>query len=158
MKRILPFIMILLAFAACGNSKKAGNSTEDFSDIVIIYAETPCYGECPVYNMVLDGSKMLATFKGESHTPKIGTYTKSISATEFAGFIEALEKANFNAYNDEYMGNVPDFPIREITVTKKGKTKKVRNRSEAPASLGELEKVFKAFANSDNWTKETVKD
>lgn len=145
--------VLLLLLAPCNSEQKLSSTTDDFSKTTIIYAETPCFGECPIFNMTLDGAAMLATYKGEANTSKIGTYTKSISNTEFSRFMEALDKANFNKLDDEYMGRVPDFPIREITVTTNGKTKKVRNRSEAPPELGELEQVFKTFANTDGWNK-----
>lgn len=145
--------VLLLLLAPCNSEQKLSSTTDDFSKTIIIYAETPCFGECPIFNMTLDGATMLATYKGEANTSKIGTYTKSISNTEFSRFMEALDKANFNKLDNEYMGRVPDFPIREITVTTNGKTKKVRNRSEAPPELGELEQVFKTFANTDGWNK-----
>ena len=150
--------LLLLVFACNSEQKLSSSATDDFSKTVIIYAETPCFGECPIFSMTLDGAKMLATFKGEANTPKIGVFTKPISNTEFARFIDALDKARFNKLDEEYMGRVPDFPIREITVMRNGKTKKVRNRSEAPPELGELEQVFKTFANTDGWNKSETKD
>jgi hypothetical protein len=156
MKLILSSILLLL-LAPCNSEQKLSSTTEDYSKTTIVYAETPCFGECPVFSMRLDGATMTATYKGEANTSKIGTYTKPISNTEFSRFMEALEKARFNKLDNEYMGRVPDFPIKEITVTTDGKTKKVRDRSEAPPELGELEQVFKNFANTDDWTKVEAK-
>ncbi|HSH64387.1 MAG TPA: DUF6438 domain-containing protein [Bacteroidia bacterium] len=154
MKLFISSILFLL-LAPCNSQQKLANS-EDYSKTTIVYAETPCFGECPIFNMTLDGASMVATFKGEANTPKIGTFTKTISTSEFARFMEALDKAKFYQLNNEYMGRVPDFPIREITVIRNGKTKKVRDRSEAPPELGELEQVFKTFANTDGWNKTEI--
>lgn len=156
MKFLISSVLLLL-LAPCNSEQKLSSTSEDYSKTVIVYAETPCFGECPIFSMTLDGAKMLATYKGEANIPKIGTYTKSISNTEFAKFMDALEKARFNKLDNEYMGRVPDFPIKEITVTTDGKIKKVRDRSEAPPELGELEEVFKNFANTDDWTKGETK-
>lgn len=150
--------ILLLILTPCNSEQKLAGMSDDYSKVLIIYAETPCFGECPIFSMELNGATMLATFKGEAHTPKIGTYTKPISNTEFARFLEALDKAEFGKLDNEYMGRVPDFPIREITVTKNGKTKKVRDRSEAPPALGELEQVFRTFANTEGWTKQETKN
>lgn len=157
MKLFISSIFLLL-LAPCNSTQKLAGNGDDYSKVVIIYAETPCFGECPVFSMELNGASMVATYKGEANTSKIGTYTKPISDTEFSRFMEAFEKANFSKLNDEYMGRVPDFPIKEITLTKNGRTKKVRDRSEAPPELGELEQVFKNFANTDGWTKQEAKD
>jgi hypothetical protein len=155
MKLFISSILLLL-LAPCNSEQKiSSNSTsQNYNTITIIYAETPCYGNCPIYVMTLDGKTMIATFKGEANTEKIGTYTKTITNEEFAKFMGAFEKANFDKLAAEYMGNVPDFPIRETTLTKDGKTKKVRNRSEGPKEMDELEKVFKDYAISEGWKKQ----
>lgn len=144
---------LLLMLTACNSSQKLSGTTDDFSKTTIVYEETACFGECPIYTLTLDGATMNATFKGKANTPKIGTYTKTISTDEYSKFMEAVEKANFTKLNDEYMGLAPDFPIRIITFTKDGKTKKIKNRSDAPPELGALEQVFKNYANTDGWKK-----
>lgn len=155
--KLLISAALLLILAPCNSEQKLASTSDDYHTILITYAETPCFGECPVFQMELNGATMMATFKGEANTPKIGTFTKAISNTEFSRFMEALDKAEFNKLDNEYLGRIPDFPIREITVTKNGKTKKVRDRSEAPPALGELEGVFKNFANTDGWNKQETK-
>jgi hypothetical protein len=144
---------LFLVLASCNSSQKLSGTTEDYSKTTIVYEETPCFGECPVYTMTLDGATMTATFKGKANTTKIGTYSKAISSDEYSKFMEAIDKANFTKLNNEYMGLAPDFPIRIITLTKDGKTKTVKNRSDAPPELGVLEQVFKHFANTDGWKK-----
>lgn len=154
MKFILSSIFLLF-LAPCNSEQKLSSTTpQDYSNIHIVYAETPCYGNCPIYVMTLDGKTMTATFNGEANTEKIGIYTKTISNEEFAQFMSAFEKANFDKLNNEYMGLVPDFPIRETTLTKDGKTKKVRNRSDGPKEMDVLEKVFKDYAVSAGWKKQ----
>jgi hypothetical protein len=148
---ISSFLFIVLA--SCNSSQKISGTTQDFSKTTIVYEETACFGECPIYIMTLDGATMNAVFKGKANTTKIGTYSKPISIDEYSKFMEALERANFMKLNDEYMGLAPDFPIRIITLTKDGKTKTVKNRSDAPPELGVLEQVFKRFANTDGWKK-----
>jgi hypothetical protein len=148
---ISSFLFLLLT--SCNSSQKLSGTSEDFSKTTIVYEETPCFGECPIYTMTLDGATMNAIFKGKANTTKIGNYSKPISTDEYSKFMEAIEKANFMKLNDEYMGLAPDFPIRIITLTKDGKTKTVKNRSEAPPELGVLEQVFKRFANTDGWKK-----
>jgi hypothetical protein len=144
---------LLLLLASCNSSQKLSGTNEDFSKTTIVYEETPCFGECPIYTMTLDGATLNAVYKGKANTSKIGTYSKTISSDEYSKFMEAIEKANFTKLDNEYMGLAPDFPIRIITLTRDGKTKTVKNRSDAPPELGVLEQVFKRYANTDGWKK-----
>lgn len=155
MKLFLSSIFLLL-LAPCNSEQKLSSTTpaNNYSTTSILFAETPCFGNCPIYIMTVDGKTMTATYKGEANTEKIGTYTKPITTEEFAQLMNAVEKANFNKLDNEYMGNIPDFPIRETTVTVDGKAKKVRNRSQGPQELDEMEKVFRNFALTEGWKKQ----
>lgn len=158
MKFFLSSIFLLL-LAPCNSEQKLSSSTtSNYSNTTIIFEETPCYGNCPIYVMTLDGKTMTATYKGEANTEKIGTYTKPVSSQEFAQFMSEIEKANFNNLENEYLGSIPDFPIRETTITVGGKTKKVRNRSDGPKELDTLENVFRAFAATAGWKKVTAEN
>ena len=95
----------------------------------------------------------MATFIGTANTEKIGTYTKPITSKELDDFVIAFETAQFYALNDEYLGNITDFPTKYITYTNHGKTKKVKDRSGAPQELAALEKTLNNFANSEGWKK-----
>ena len=155
MKLFLSSIFLLL-LAPCNSEQKLSSTTpqNNYSNTTILFAETPCFGNCPIYVMTLDGKSMTATYKGEANTEKIGTYTKAITNEEFAQLMSAVEKANFNKLDNEYMGNIPDFPIRETTLTVDGKSKKVRNRSQGPQELDDMEKVFRNFALTEGWKKQ----
>lgn len=154
MKLFISSIFLLL-LAPCNSEQKLSSSTNsNYGTTNIVFQETPCFGNCPIYVMTLDGKTMTATYKGEANTEKIGTYTKSISNEEFSQFMAAIERANFSKLENEYMGNIPDFPIRETTITKDGKAKKVRNRSQGPKELDDLEKVFRDFALTQGWKKQ----
>lgn len=153
MKLFISYIFLLF-LAPCNGSRTLQNTVgEDYSKVHITYSETPCFGKCPVYSMTLDGSKMMATYTGTENTEKIGDYTRPISTNEFSRFVEALDKAHYKKLEDEYLGLVADFPIRELIITIDGATKKIRNRSGAPPALEELEQVFKRFATGDGWQK-----
>ena len=155
MKLFISSIFLLL-LAPCNSEQKLSSTTttNNYSTTTILFAETPCYGNCPIYVLTLDGKTMTATYKGEANTEKIGTYTKAITNEEFAQFMSAVENANFNKLDNEYLGNIPDFPIRETTLTVDGKAKKVRNRSQGPKELEAKEKVFRDYALTEGWKKQ----
>jgi hypothetical protein len=153
--KLFIYTAIALFFAPCNASKKAASAkTDDYTKTQIVYERTACFGTCPIYTLTIDGATQMATFKGDQHTEKIGTYTKKISKEELKTWVDAFEKAKFNSLNDEYLGMITDFPIKYITYTHNGKTKKIKERSNAPKELTDLEKLLDAYADSGGWTKE----
>lgn len=158
--KIILYAFIAILFGPCNSSKKIAASTNnsDYDKLEIIYQRTVCFGRCPVYTLTINGASQLATYKGEQNTEKLGTYTKKITSEDLKQWVEAFEKANFNSLNDEYLGMITDFPIKYISYSNKGKTKKIKERSGAPKELTDLEKMLDAFAESEGWTKDNKAD
>jgi hypothetical protein len=145
---------LLLLIAPCNSAKKiAQQSLEQNSKVLIVFQTTVCFGRCPVLTLTIDGETKMATFIGKENTEKIGNYTKPITAKELDELVKGFETAQFYSLNEEYLGNITDFPSKYITYTNNGKTKKVRDRSGAPMELTSLEKMLTDFANSDGWKK-----
>lgn len=154
--KLFLYTLIALLFAPCNASKKATASDKvtDYSKLEIVYQRTACFGRCPIYTLSIHGSSKTADFKGDQNTEKIGNYTRKVSDDELKALVDAFENAKFNDLNDEYLGMITDFPIKYITYTNNGKTKKVKERSGAPKELTDLEKTLEAFAESTGWTKD----
>jgi len=149
--KLLLFSFLLLV-APCNSAKQIAQQTAtDNSKVMIIYQTTVCFGRCPVLTLTINGETKMTTFIGTANTEKIGTYTKPITSKELDDFVKAFEAAQFYSLNDEYLGNITDFPTKYITYTNNGKTKKVKDRSGAPKELATLEKTLNNFANSDGW-------
>lgn len=152
--KLFIYAAIALLIAPCNASKKAGKKSDNYSKTQIIYQRTACFGTCPVYTLTIDGATEKAIYKGEQNTEKLGVYFKHITQDEIKTFVDAFEKAGFNSLDDEYLGMITDFPIKYITFSHRGKIKKIKDRSGAPQSLTELEKMLEAFADGDGWAKE----
>ncbi len=154
--KLLLYSIFLVFLAPCNKEKSIySTSVSKNADVVITFRTTACFGKCPIYTLTIEGEKKIATFTGEQNTEKIGVYTKSISTKELDEFVAAFDKAGFNALDDEYLGHITDFPIKTITYTKGGKTKKIRERSGAPEALTNLEKMLHEYANSETGWKKT---
>ncbi len=152
--KLLMYSFFLLLVAPCNNAKKACESpATDNSKVQIIFQTTACFGRCPIYTMTINGETKTATFVGDQHTEKLGTYTKAISSKELDELVTAFETAKFTSLNDEYMGMITDFPVKITTYTNKGQTKKIRSRSGAPEELIHVEKLLSGYANSEGWKK-----
>jgi hypothetical protein len=153
MKTILYSIFILL-LAPCNSPKNISSATaNDYTGLIITFQTTACFGQCPIYTLTINGKTKTAIFKGEANTEKIGTFSKSITDDEISSLVNTFEAAKFNSLNDEYLGEIVDFPVKYITYTKKGITKKIKERSGAPDVLLSLEKTLYAFADSEGWKK-----
>jgi hypothetical protein len=158
MKLILSSILLLI-LGPCNKPEQTaakGPSAADISQTTIIYQCTPCFGKCPAYTMTIHGDSKTISYVGKSNTTKIGNYTKEISEAELSELIMAFEKAGFDAMDDQYLGNISDFPTKYITFTYKGKTKKVQHRSGGPENLKQLEKRLSEIAEGDGWSENKI--
>ena len=155
--KLLMYSFFVLLIAPCNSSKKLAKAEDpkcDNSKVMIIYQTTPCFGRCPIYTLTINGETKTATFVGEQHTEKIGTYTRTVSDKELNAFVKTFEDAKFTSLNDDYLGNITDFPIKYITYTNNGQTKKIKERSGAPEALINVEKTLSEYANSvEGWKK-----
>jgi hypothetical protein len=159
MKFIL-YCSFLLLLAPCNATKKTSSSQEHADEklktIVISYEKSVCFGKCPAFTMTILGEKNKIMYKGDSNVDKLGNYEKDISDEDLIRLAEAFEKYKFFELNDEYNGPMTDLPSRYVSYSFNGKSKKIRDRHNAPAELRELEKLLDAIADSEGWEK--VKD
>jgi hypothetical protein len=160
MKFIL-YSSFLLLLAPCNGTKKTTASSSEHADeklktVVISYEKSVCFGKCPAFTMTILGEKNKITYKGDSNVDKVGNYEKNISDEDLARLTEAFEKYKFFELNDEYNGPMTDLPSRYVSYSIKGKSKKIKDRYNAPAELRELEKLLDAIADSEGWEK--IKD
>ncbi len=86
----------------------------DISGIRISYAESGCYGKCPVFSMeISDG---LLTFSGRNYVRAKGKKTAHLKPDEFARIVRAWYDGRFYAMRDDYcMPKCPDGTITIIT-------------------------------------------
>lgn len=160
MKFIL-YSSFLLLLAPCNGSKKTTTSApQDASaklrTMVISYEKSVCFGKCPAFTMTILGEKNKVMYKGDSNVDKIGNYEKGISDEDLIRLSEAFAKYKFFEMKDEYTANMTDLPSRYVSYSFDGKSKKIKDRYNAPAELRELEKLLDAIADSEGWEK--VKD
>jgi hypothetical protein len=151
----------LLILAPCNAAKKTSSSesadpVSKVKPMVIVYEKTACFGKCPVFTMTINSETKLVTFKGAMNVDKLGIYEKNISEDELKKLSDGFETYKFFEMQDEYNSQMTDIPSKYITYTLEGKTKKVRDRYNAPPELKSLEKLLDAIAESDDWKK--IKD
>lgn len=131
------------------------------SDITAITLErTPCYGTCPSYKLTLkcDGTVL---YEGKDYVKVKGTRTERISLQSFEQVLKKLQKIRFFDLQDEYLSLevngssmfVTDQPTTITSVTRGGRTKKVKDYFGGPKGLYELEQMIDEVARSKAWVR-----
>ena len=137
-------LAIILAFALTS----AAEVTE------IRLERTPCYGTCPVDEVVLrpDGT---ATYIGKRFVKRIGRYRGTFPRDDFDRLVELLEANDFTGLNDRYSRPVTDHPSLITSVTRGGQTKRVVNYANAgPDGLRAIEKAILGLAEDIEWQED----
>ncbi|HEX8515654.1 MAG TPA: DUF6438 domain-containing protein [Bacteroidia bacterium] len=156
MKFIL-YSSFLLLLAPCNAPKTSATSTagsgNNLKTMIIGYEKTVCFGKCPAFTLTINGETNKASYKGDSNVEKMGSYEKNISDEDLAMLSEVFEKNKFFELKDEYDGAMTDLPSKYVSFSYNGKSKKIKDRHNAPAELKEIEKVLDAIADSEGWEK-----
>jgi hypothetical protein len=149
----------LFLLAPCNEPKQITSTPtppsrqENLKAMVIGYQKTVCFGTCPAFTMTINAETNKISYTGESNVEKLGNYTKNISDEELFTLSEAFDKANFFELKDEYNSEMTDIPSKYVSYSFGGKSKKIRDRYNAPAELKELESLLDKIADSEGWEK-----
>ncbi len=96
---------------------------------------TPCHGQCPVYQVVLEASGR-ATYRGEGFVERLGTFEGRFNPREFEHLVAFLGEIAFDSLEEDYPAPMTDMPSAIITVSGPGGSRRVRNEgSSGPAVL-----------------------
>ncbi len=113
---------------------------------------TVCYGECPVYSVVLksDGS---VRYTGTENVARKGTHVGEVSLFEFNQLAEFLVEAGYMTLDTEFPLAVSDMPSAYTTAVVNGKRKVVHNYGGlGPVKLWALEQAIDAVVQQADWT------
>lgn len=95
--------------------------------------KTPCYGECPTYEITIDKNGKV-TYIGKEYVLVKGKREFQLTESQFETFKKRLAKRDFTTYNDVYENpNLTDFP--STFVTHKNKRIKIKLWKNVPMDL-----------------------
>jgi len=112
---------------------------------------TPCFGDCPVYSVVI---KSDGTFRyvGEENVARKGTHTGEISTWDFNQLAEFIVESGYMNLDSSYDAPITDLPAAYTTVVLNGKRKLVRNYGGlGPVRLWMLEQAIDATLQQAQW-------
>lgn len=161
----LPLLVLL---AAC-SSRSAGPAAEpapvsvgsDRDGSLVTLERTPCYGECPVYQVSVAGDGTVE-FAGKRFVAKLGLSSAQVPVERVDTLLRALEAGGYFGFADLYVSDSPacgyyaaDAPTVITSVTAGGRTKTIRHDygcAGAPAELIRLERMIDEVAGTGRWT------
>ena len=159
----LLFLVVLLTGCITITKKDGANepsseptSTAIHDDLVIKLERTPCFGNCPVYSLMIKGDGTVI-YSGVQFVKITGIQESTISIDAVEQLLMEFEKADYFSLNDSYTKfGKSDMPSANTSISLGGQTKSVNHYlgdSTAPESLTELEDKIDEIVNSDQWIK-----
>lgn len=153
--KFLLYSIFFLLLAPCNATKNAAQTQTNNATKTAVFTlqRTACFGKCPVFELTITGADNKVTYKGTANTDKTGTYERSISDDEISKLMDAFEKNHFFDLKDEYTAAITDVPTTYISYSLNGKSKKIKDRWNAPAELKAMEKLLDEVGNTGDWKK-----
>lgn len=131
------------------------------ADTIIKLERTACFGECPVYEVTIDGRGNV-TYVGRKFVRIEGRRTARIPVARVAALLDMANEIGFFDLRDKYRtvrnpdGSetfVTDLPTTIVTITRAGATKRVEDYYGAPDSLHDLELEIDNAAGTSGWVE-----
>jgi hypothetical protein len=135
MSRLSIFMLLALAWALAPSQAAAAPPD---AAILVRFERTACYGPCPVDVLTIfqDGRMR---YEGQEHSPRTGTYTARLSASEQRALRQAFDSAQFFGLASTYTSEMLDLPTYYLTYATGGRQHRVADYDKAPAKLKALE-------------------
>jgi hypothetical protein len=123
------------------------------SHAVIKMTRSGCYGDCPMYEVVIYGDGTVF-WNGEHFVEFEGETTSKIEVRQVNELVKAFDQANFFFMKDYLSHDSTDAPTVLIAITINGKSKTVSHYygdKSAPMELYELECRIDEIVNTNQW-------
>lgn len=112
---------------------------------------TPCFGTCPVYELVLnnDGS---VVYKGERFVEKEGTLTGQVNARDYNRLAEYIVTNDLKSLADEYRVGATDLPGTYVAFVQDGEKKVIYDYGNVgPTELWVLQQLIDSMLSGVVW-------
>jgi len=103
--------------------------------LVLQISTTPCFGECPTYDLSIFSNRVV-TFNGKKFTKIKGYQTGVITVDQYNSLLEQAEKAKLMEANEVYDNPaITDLPSTKILFIHDGAKKAIVARYEVPGEI-----------------------
>lgn len=142
-------ISVSLIFFGCKGSKTMGSEK---AEVIFSVNTTPCFGNCPVYELSLYGDKLL-TFEGKQNTNLEGKHEKILSDEQFEALLGIVEAADWSQLKSSYTSDMTDLPTQNFSYTRNGISKQVSKYGSEPKELNSMSDTILKFAEEQVFKK-----
>ncbi|WP_272148766.1 DUF6438 domain-containing protein [Tenacibaculum aiptasiae] len=109
------------------------NIKEEYENRLLSMRKTPCFGDCPVYELSIDKDGNV-TYNGIQYVNEKGKHEFKLSEEQFNKLTKMLNEGDFDSFKDVYDNErITDLPSTFITY--KGKQIKIRLWNDIPDAL-----------------------
>ncbi len=153
---LITLTMVAALAIGCGQTTKATPEPTDMTTVIITMERQACKDQCPVYNLMIQGTG-IALYEGMEFVKRVGGAQTSVSDEKLNQLIAEFQKIDFFSLEDSYEEQmIPDAPtvITSITIDNQTKTvKHYHGDTSAPKQLTELEDKIDEILNTEELIK-----
>lgn len=148
------YLIVLFGINACKSAKDAVKPKTVELKHWLTVQKYPCFGHCHVYKLSMYRNG-LVILEGKEHLEKTGVFFSQLSQDKMRSFKRMSDALNWGGYNAEYLINIPDLPLTELTYFDENgaKNKFIKSNSNLPNPLDELTKTMAALIKTEKWTQ-----
>lgn len=115
---------------------------------------TVCFGTCPAYNVTISADGKVS-YDGARFVAVTGHRDGMADPAKLAALIALIDSSGFMDLKDDYAAAVTDMPSQIITVTRKGRTHRVRDyagrMAGMPEDVSRIEALIDDAAGVEPW-------
>lgn len=123
---VLSLIAMCAPIAGCGLNSGPFPENPDLSTLYMRLDRTGCFGSCPAYSVVVNGSGIV-TYVGKSDVMMRGPYTWQIPRERVLELVALFRQADFFQLDDAYEAVMTDLPTYLTYLSIGGRQKAVRD-------------------------------
>ena len=124
--------------------------------LVLQISTTPCFGECPVYDLSIFSNRVV-TFNGKKFTKINGSQTGVITFDQYEKLLEKAKKAKLMEAEDVYDNPaITDLPSTKILFIQDGTKKSIVARYEVPENITKFIDYTYELMDQIKWDKNQV--
>lgn len=139
----------MISIFSCNTIKMESDQTKAIP--VIVYSKSPCFGNCPIYNMTIYNSGLIK-YNGVRFTEKMGKFEKTLDTKTYSELLKLFKTNRFWRFDDDYGMDLVDAATITLSYSDNGKTKTVKGKSKFPDKLKEIfTKLDEIEKSKDGW-------
>ena len=144
-------------FFACVSPRKDELDKSQGKNWYLSLEETACFGSCPMYEIILDGSG-LARMHGKRFMKPLGVSTATVTDALLASLVNSAALVKWEDYEAEYISGYSDWPstiVRYSTIPGDTFTVTFQNKL-APIPVTQLVDRLISLRKKANWISQTI--